>query len=62
MMRPGASVIEITPYQFEYGRGSFVFSVMNSKVGLRELRNSRTWCACLPTPGASRCAAMAHTT
>jgi hypothetical protein len=33
MLRPGASVIEVTPYQFEYGRGSFVFSVANSRVG-----------------------------
>lgn len=33
MLRPGASVIEVTPYQFEYGRGSFVFSATNARVG-----------------------------
>lgn len=33
MMRPGGSVIEIIPYQFETGRGSFVFSFSNSWVG-----------------------------
>jgi len=32
MMRPGSSVIELIPYQFETGRGAFVFSVMNGKV------------------------------
>jgi len=31
-MRPGSSVIELTPYQFETGRGSFVFSTTNSNV------------------------------
>lgn len=32
LMRPGSSVIELTPYQFETGRGSFVFSITNANV------------------------------
>lgn len=32
MMRPGSSVVELTPFQFETGRGSFVFSTTNSNV------------------------------
>ena len=35
MLRPGASVIELIPYQFDTGRGAMVFSSMNAKVRLR---------------------------
>ncbi|KAL4451870.1 hypothetical protein ABPG75_007532 [Micractinium tetrahymenae] len=31
MLRPGASVIELIPYQFDTGRGAMVFSTMNAK-------------------------------
>lgn len=32
MLRPGASVIELIPYQFESGRGALVFSLTNNWV------------------------------
>ena len=32
MLRPGISIIEITPYQFERVRGAFVFTAMNALV------------------------------
>lgn len=32
MARPGASIIELIPYQFETGRGAFVFSSTNAQV------------------------------
>lgn len=45
MMRPGASVIEFTPYQFETVRGSFVFSVTNGWVRLGCLSTWPGWCS-----------------
>ena len=42
-MRPGSSVIELTPYQFETGRGSFVFSTTNSNVIVEPGRMAALW-------------------
>ncbi|KAI3437750.1 hypothetical protein D9Q98_000198 [Chlorella vulgaris] len=50
MLRPGASVIEVTPYQFEFGRGAFVFSSTNSRDATSQLL---WWVAVTCDPAAS---------
>ena len=46
MLRPGASVIEILPYQFEDGRGATVFSTTNGKVRRQGRSGPRVRCGC----------------
>ncbi|PSC69482.1 hypothetical protein C2E20_6958 [Micractinium conductrix] len=50
MLRPGASVIEILPYQFEDGRGATVFSTTNGKDATSQVL---WWLAVLCDPAAS---------